>query len=218
MATRLNGKARAAAAARRRIRIADLERRAAERLDIIDLSARNQIEADRVHHQPHTVACSNVVVGLDALGQSEYVLEPRTASAFDREPQDSRLRLTRGNRRDARRSRGGKVDVWAVVHKRQIGVRGPNGKRNRYAENSVSEVALYHVPRGGGTDQRNHVRRVSGRPLLSAILQEKRRESVPSGAQKAIVQGRAENPGQYLPTKATEIAWGGPDGYCLARN
>src|SRR3989337_3552530 len=97
----LYAEAGAAAAARSRIGVGDLERRAAEILDIIDCRSADEIEADGVDQQGHPVGLGSDVALLDRIGQGEAIGEARTTAAVDREAEHRRLRLTQRNGRDA---------------------------------------------------------------------------------------------------------------------
>jgi hypothetical protein len=114
-------KARSTAAAGGGIGILDLERRAAEILDIIDLSAAYEIKADRIDDQGHTVALDGQIVGFDRIGQTETILEARTAATIDRKPQNGGLALTLRDRRDARGGGYGQVHMGSFGHVREIG-------------------------------------------------------------------------------------------------
>src|SRR3990170_8303531 len=97
----LYAEAGAAAAARSRIGVGDLERRAAEILDIIDRRSADEIEADWVDQQSYAVGLGSDVALLDRIGQGEAISEARAASAVDRQTEHRRLRLTQRNGRDA---------------------------------------------------------------------------------------------------------------------
>ena len=83
MRTGLESEARAAAAGGGGLRIVDLERRADEVVDEIDLGAGHVVERDRIdQHGRAALLDHDVVVGPAALGV-EFVLETGTASASD---------------------------------------------------------------------------------------------------------------------------------------
>src|SRR5687767_11931245 len=96
----LYAEARAAAAARRRIGVGHLERRATQILDIIDRRSADEIEAYGIDHEGHAVGLGDNIILFDRFGQGEAVSESGTAAAIDREAQHRRLRLAQGDRRD----------------------------------------------------------------------------------------------------------------------
>ncbi|PAV70250.1 hypothetical protein WR25_15591 [Diploscapter pachys] len=118
----------AAAATRRRIGVIDAERRTAQRFDVIDLTAAHEVQADTVDDQADAIRLRDRVVPLGRVGESELVLEPRTAAAIDRQAQDGRLVLLARNRRDARGGSGGEGDV-GLGHAAEIGAAGEWGNR-----------------------------------------------------------------------------------------
>ena len=117
-------KARSAAAARGRVGVGHLERRAAEILDEIDRRAAHQVEADRIDDQRHAVGLGDRVVVLRSVGQFEPVGEAGAAAAVDRQAQDRAACACRAAiARDALGGAVGQDDVGSLTQS-EIGMRG----------------------------------------------------------------------------------------------
>mgnify|MGYP003492546957 CR=1 FL=1 len=64
------------------MRVFHLERRAAQRFDVIDRAPGDEIQTDGIHHQLHTVGQRHGVIAFRRIGEGELVLKAGTAAAF----------------------------------------------------------------------------------------------------------------------------------------
>src|SRR6185295_635245 len=87
----------ATAAGRLHIRVVDREARAHERVDEVDLRAGQVGSAERIDDDAHPVHLDLVVTVLRASVETERVLEPRTATALNGDPENGDLALRLGS-------------------------------------------------------------------------------------------------------------------------
>src|SRR6187401_559203 len=101
----------AAAARRSRVRIADRESTAGDRVDEIDLGALEVAHADRIHEQPHAVRLEHLIACAAGFLDHQAVLKPRAATALHKYAKTAAgLVLFRQQLVDLRRCSGGHVD------------------------------------------------------------------------------------------------------------
>ena len=129
----LDGKAGAATTTRSRIGIGHLKGAATKGFDKIHRASAHQIEADLVDYQGHARFMNRDIVILDAVGESETILETGTAPAFDGQPQYRGSALLAGNHGDALCGIGGQDDILfdgckGFVHMLKIGTNKRSGK------------------------------------------------------------------------------------------
>ena len=106
----LDAEARSAAAARGRIGVGHLERGAAKIFDIIDGAAIDQVQADRVDDQSHTIRFGNAITLLH-FAQGEAVGEAGAAAAIDRQAKHGRPALLGSDEGDALRRAGAEDQI-----------------------------------------------------------------------------------------------------------
>ena len=114
-----NGKAGAAAAGGRGVRIVDLKMGTDQLVGKIDFGPSEEIERDGIDQQLDTIALDYQVVRALEFIQGEGVLEAGAAAAGDRDPKFHRRRLTPQNLGDAPCGAGGKEN-WTVAHGKSV--------------------------------------------------------------------------------------------------
>ena len=117
-------KAGTATAARGGVGVGDLERRAAEILDIVDRRTVEQVEADGVDDERHAIGFDRQIIVGDR-AHFEAIGEACAPSAVDREAENGGLALPGGNEGDALGGAGGEGEAG---HPAEIGAGGDKDK------------------------------------------------------------------------------------------